>query len=162
MSTSRRTAIGGALAGLAAVSGCDLGAADESPEPAAPSATTAPADPDTALVSTVRTELLELEALVTAAGAARPRLAVDLADLAALHEAHLAALPDGEESVEDPAVTGTVDQVRVQVGRRELQGQRRLAEWSVAAQSGALARLLASMSAGIAVHLASAAGGAAR
>ncbi len=113
-------------------------------------------------MSTVRTELLGLEALVTAAGATRPRLAADLADLAALHVAHLSALPDGEESVEDPTVTGTVDQVRAQVGRRELQGQRRLAEWSVAAESGALARLLASMSAAIAAHLANAAGGAAR
>ena len=33
------------------------------------------------------------------------------------------------------------------------QGQRRLADWSVAAESGALARLLASMSAAVAQHL---------
>jgi hypothetical protein len=159
LSASRRTAVGAVLAGLAAVSGCDLGGADDSSEPAAPSSSTPPADPDSALVSTVRTELLELEGLVASAGSGRPRLAADLAGLAALHEAHLAALPEGDESVEDRTVTGSVDQVRAQVSRRERQGQRRLAEWSVAAESGALARLLASMSAGIAAHLADAAGG---
>ena len=37
---------------------------------------------------------------------------------------------------------------------RELQARARLADWSVAAESGALARLLASMSAGVASHLA--------
>jgi hypothetical protein len=38
--------------------------------------------------------------------------------------------------------------------RREERAQRRLADWAVEARSGALARLLASMSAGVAQQLA--------
>ena len=75
--------------------------------------------------------------------------------LGELHAAHLAALAGrpaaGGSPV--PAFDGP-DEALGRVRVREQQAQRRLAAWSVAAESGALARLLASMSAGVAQHLA--------
>ena len=74
--------------------------------------------------------------------------------LAARHAAHVEAL-DGEPFAgRSPAVSvgGPAEALR-RVRAAEQQAQRRLADWSVAAESGALARLLASMSAAVAQHL---------
>ena len=98
-------------------------------------------------------ELGELSGLV-AAGSRYASLRTPLRALGELHAAHIEAL-DGERTVGDaPAVAfaGPADALR-RVRAREQQGQRRLAGWAVAAESGALARLLASMSAGVAQHL---------
>lgn len=149
---TRRTALGGVLAGALVVSGCDLGGADGESDPAT-SATPA-GDPDAALVDDVVNEVDELLALVTAAADHRPSLAPALATLAALHQAHREALPDRESTATTPDVRGTGRQVAGQVLRREAQARERLADWAVAARSGSLARLLASMSAGVAAHLA--------
>lgn len=145
---TRRTALGGALAGLVALAGCEEGRPDaDPPEPA-------PAAPDTALVEAVTAELDELVALVTIAADRRPLLAAGLAPFAALHQAHRAVLPDRDAEPPRPRVAGSPREVAWQVLRREAQARNRLADWSVAAESGALARLLASMSAGVAAHLA--------
>jgi hypothetical protein len=74
--------------------------------------------------------------------------------LAAIHEAHLAALQDAAGSTLTPSPGppgGKLTAARLR--RRELNAQRELARLALAADSGALARVLASMSAGIAAGL---------
>jgi len=133
------------------LSGCDL----DRPA-AAPTSSSTAADPDSALVDAVIAELDDLVALVTAAADRRPLLAPELAAFAALHQAHRSVLPEREGDPATPRITGSPQAVGDRVRRREVQAQARLADWSVAAESGALARLLASMSAGIAAHVADA------
>ena len=149
---TRRTTIVGALAGTVVLAGCDAGRPD--PGPAGRSAPAAGADPDEALVAEVSAELDELVALVAVAAARRPLLAPDLAAFSALHQAHRATLPEQDAEPPRPRVTGSPAEVATQLLRREEQAGRRLADWALDAESGALARLLASMSAGVAVHLA--------
>ncbi len=150
---TRRTAIGGALAGAVALAGCDLDPPAADPPSSSSTATTS-GDPDTALVDAVIAELDELVALVTEAADRRPLLAPELAALAALHQAHRDVLPERDGDVAVPRITGSPRDVGDLVRRRALQARSRLADWAVAAESGALARLLASMSAGVAAHLA--------
>lgn len=145
---TRRTALGSALAGLVALAGCEDNRPDADPRESVPT------DPDTALVEAVSAELDELVALVTLAADRRPLLAGGLAPFAALHQAHRAVLPDRDAEPPRPRVAGSPQEVAGQVLRREVQARNRLADWAVAAESGALARLLASMSAGVAAHLA--------
>jgi hypothetical protein len=159
---SRRATLGGALASLAAVASCDLAPSADRPGEAAGTASdtrsggpksSTSADPDAALVDSVLAELGELSGLV-AAGSTYASLRTPLRALSELHAAHVEAL-DGEPAVgEAPTVAfaGPSDALR-RVRAREQQAQRRLAGWAVAAESGALARLLASMSAGVAQHL---------
>lgn len=166
---TRRAALGGVLATLAAVSGCDLaqpvdqpvgGSGDASLTPSseatgAPSGevSTPPEDPDAALVDEVLADLGELAGLVAAAATFAP-LRASMRALTALHAAHLEAL-DGEPAAgKSPGVgfTGPAEALR-RVRAAEQRAQRRLADWSVASESGALARLLASMSAAVAQHL---------
>jgi hypothetical protein len=150
---TRRTALGGALLGLGALAGCDLGSSSERPSGRGASA----ADPDAALVDRVVDELDELAALVRRVGSRFEVLSVPMTALGSLHAAHRRALAGADEA---PAGTGTAT-VRLAgpadaLGRvrvREGQAQRRLVDWSVAAESGALARLLACMSAGVAQQL---------
>ena len=130
----RRSALALAALGATAVAGCDDGGS----EPAAgPSPTV---DPDTALVDEVVTELIRAERVATAGG----RL-----ELASLHRAHLEAL-DGRVPAGSPARPVSAAVVR----RREQHLQAHLVDAAMAAESGALARLLASMSAAVAQRLA--------
>lgn len=133
------------------LAGCDLDPPAVHPPFSSPPGT--PADPDTALVDAVIAELDELVALVAEAAGRQPLLAAGLAAFAALHQAHRSVLPDREGVAAVPLITGSPRDVADRVRLRELQARSRLADWSVAAESGALARLLASMSAGIAAHL---------
>ncbi|HEU5035851.1 MAG TPA: hypothetical protein VFT70_02520 [Nocardioides sp.] len=133
----RRAAIGLAAAGLAAgasaVAGCDDGSAPASgPTPAA--------DPDVALVDEVMRHLRVAERVARSAGED---------DLAALHRAHLEAL-DGTASTGGAQRTSAPGVVRTQEQKLRTQ----LASAALAAESGALARLLASMSAAVAQQLA--------
>jgi hypothetical protein len=84
--------------------------------------------------------------------------------LAGLHTAHLAALAEatgGSPTASVSPSSGTTTEpvpssarrARARLRRRELAAQRELVGLAVAAESGAVARLLASMSAGIAAHL---------
>jgi len=145
---TRRTALGGAVAGVVVLTGCGEHAPRGVPE----------VDPDGALVDRAAAELDELVALVAAAGATRPLRRV-LAPFEALHRAHRAVLPAGSPSDAPPRVTGTADEDFRLVLRREEQARARFARWALAAESGPLARLLASMSAGIAAHVAAAPAG---
>ena len=129
----RRTALAVAAAGVVLVGGCDDGGGDSLPAP------TPTPDRDAALVREVLAELADAERLAEAAG---------LTELSALHRAHIAAL-DG------PEPTPTAARMSPAVAaRKERALQQHLAGAAMAARSGALAGLLASMSAAVAQRLA--------
>ena len=76
--------------------------------------------------------------------------------LVALHRAHLEALHDATGATATPTApvpTGT-GLTPARLRRRELRAQRELARLAMSAESGALARVFASMSAGIAAAMA--------
>ena len=151
--TSRRTTLGGALAGVALLAGCDLGSDD-------PSSTPAPAkgqdDPDAALVSDVVDDLVATLTLVESVRHRHGSLRRQLGELAKVHRAHLEALGStGRPDRRGPKAAGaTADAALALVRRREQRHQRFMADRAVDAQSGRLARLLASMSAAVAQQLA--------
>lgn len=149
--TSRRTALAGAAVG-ALVSACD--AAGPEPDPAPGASSAAPADPDAVLVSQAAALVADRLARARTLLDRYPALAPRLRPFVALHRAHARALPAPDEEPVPPAVPqgGRLEAGFFRAG--EDQAARRLAGWAVAAESGALARLLASMSAGIAAHLA--------
>jgi len=125
-----------------AAAGCDDG---NSPSPAdTPTGTlpgTSTVDPDIALVDAVLVDLGRAEQVATAAG---------LAELAALHRAHIEVLEG------DPPAASAQGRraARAAVRREEERLHRQLVAAAVAAESGALARLLASMSAAVSQRLA--------
>ncbi len=99
----------------------------------------------------------ELDALIAfneAAATARPAIGAWPAAFAALHRAHRDVLSDDAIEAPSPPIRGNAPAVLRQVTSRERGAQRRLADWAVAAESGPLARLLASMSAAVAQQLA--------
>jgi hypothetical protein len=150
VATTRRTAVGAALAGLLAVSACDAGRDVDSGGPGVSQSE----DPDAALVRHVVGEISTLVALVSAVEARYPRLRGRVRPFRDLHEAHLRALDATASEVDgQPRLTGADQALRV-VRSREEQGRRRLVEAAVSARSGALASTLASMSAGVAQRLA--------
>jgi hypothetical protein len=167
--TTRRTTLGGALLGLTSA-GCSL---DRPQDPAGRAAGTPTGsasaqagrdgetgqDPDAALVDDVLAELRSLGDLTVAVARRFPRLRPEAAALTDLHRAHREAL--GDEVAAGTGGPGPRSLRRLDAGaaRRllrasEVRAQRRLVDAALAAESGALARLLASMSAGIAQQVA--------
>jgi hypothetical protein len=126
------------------------------PEPGPEPSQTAPADPDAVLVGAAAALVAERLALARALADRYPVLAPGLRPFVALLRAHARVLPPPEEEAAPPVVAGGAREEAVVFGIREARAVRRLARWAVAAESGALARLLASMSAGTAAHLAAA------
>ncbi|MFA6575835.1 MAG: hypothetical protein WCS84_10480 [Nocardioides sp.] len=151
--TTRRTALGVVLGGLVGVSACDAVDLDPRSEPAASgSPTEPPADADTVLVEQVVADLVAMLA-PAATSRARDVRRVE-ASFFALHVAHLGALDAPEPEGPAPQATlSRADGLR-SLRRRERQHQRRLEDACLAATSGALARLFASMSAAVAQRLA--------
>lgn len=159
--TTRRAALGGllggmlGLAGLAGVSGCDvddLRPPEDGPAPPSPPEPGEP-DPDQVLVETMSAEIVHALAVVAVARRF-PRLEPIAKRLARTHRAHLRVLAAEVEeptAVREPTSAGAA---LTQVRAEEERLQRTLASAAVDAQSGALARLLASMSAAGAQHLA--------
>lgn len=156
--TTRRTAIAGALGGLALIAGCDLDdldpTADPTPSDGQPDDFEPAQDADATLVDEVLNELQGLIELLSVEGSKHPRLAEPLTTLVDLHLAHREALGG------DPIAAGIVAEptprpaeALLLIRTRELSAQRRLTDWCVRANSGALARLLASMSAAVAQHV---------
>ncbi len=142
--TSRRTALGGALAGLVVVTGCDGDAG--SGEPRSEQTTAPPVDADAELVDLVSERITIAWAVVSSARKQGPELRRSLRPLQRLHETHLSVL-------EKTPRTGTRPVARdVRVAETAL--QRQLTEAAVRAQSGALAKVLASMAAAVAQQLA--------
>ncbi|GAB6984859.1 hypothetical protein [Nocardioides pyridinolyticus] len=127
----RRAALALGAAGLVAVAGCDDGS-----EPPVPPPSPTP-DADETLVDEVLAEITAVWRLT----ASRP-------ELAAVHEAHISAL-EGEI---DPAVVRRRVDAAV-LRQREKQLRAALVSAALAAESGELARLLASMSAAVSQRL---------
>jgi hypothetical protein len=152
------------VVGLTA-SGCELDPPRDEPDGSASGPGTAEAtaaeDPDAQLVRRVVDDLTGALALVSGATRARRPLADELAPWRRQHGAHLEAL-EARDRVSPLRVRGSVPELRTQVRRREAALQRRLAGAAVSADSGALASLLASMSAAVAQQLAADATGAGR
>jgi hypothetical protein len=132
---SRRTTLAVGAAALVVVAGCD-DHTDGSRKPR--SGPTPSGDPDADLVDGV------LHAL---AGAERAAVAGGFAALAVMHRAHIEALDGSPPSAAPGKATAAA------VRRTEQRLQSLLVESAVAADSGALARLLASMSAAVAQRL---------
>jgi hypothetical protein len=147
--------LGGTVVGLATLSACDLDDLDPRGDDPTPAATTgAPIDEDQSLVDDVVAELLRMAALVAQAQARFPGLRRSTAPWRRLHAAHLEALGGGQAATRAAGRPTTAAATLRELRTQEAQLQRRLADWSVAAGSGALARLLASMSAAVAQQLA--------
>ncbi|VXB75411.1 conserved exported hypothetical protein [Nocardioides sp. AX2bis] len=119
----------------------------------APNGAQEPTD-DADLVGTAREALAAAATLVTVAQRSVPSLRGVLAPLLALHEAHAEALGQPLDLPRATRRAAPADPLLALVRDREEQLRIRLADLSVAADSGALARLLASMSAGLAQRLA--------
>ena len=152
---TRRAAIALGAAGLLAVAGCD----GDDEQPAGGRTPAAHADPDRELVDSVLADLAAVTGLVSRVGSRFATLADEMSDLRRMHNAHIRAL-DGSPAKGRPAgrVPATASAARTLVRRRELSLQRRLVEAAVSAESGTLARLLASMSAAVSQRLGAAAG----
>lgn len=148
--TTRRAALGAALAGVVTLTACDAGRDDAGDDPGV----SATPDPDTVVVADVVRELTALVSLAGSVAAAHAGLRSRADAFRDLHVAHLEALG------EDVPPRGARDRVgdaaaaRKTLLAREQRGQQRLVEASVSARSGTLARLLACMSAGTAQRLA--------
>jgi hypothetical protein len=147
---SRRTALGGALVGVGVLAGCDLGS-DDPASSQAPSA--APEDPDSGLVEQVGEDVAATLLLIESLRRRHASLRGPLGELARVHEAHLEVLGSRRRSGRRPPRTNSAAQALTTLSTREKRHQRFLADRAVAAQSGRLARLLASMSAAVAQQL---------
>jgi hypothetical protein len=142
--------LGGALAGVAVLAGCDLGSDDPDSAPAPPSGAE---DPDAGLVEDVVDEVAATLLLVETLRRRHDSLRRPLGGLARVHDAHLEALGSSRQSGRRPPRTSNAGEAMAVLRARELRHQRLLADRAVAAQSGRLARLLASMSAAVAQQL---------
>lgn len=146
LAVSRRTALlaGGGLSLVTGASACEVRSPLD-PEPTR-DAEPAPVDPDLALRDSALLAIATQLALVTSTMSARPRLAARLGVLKAVHDAHVAALPGAVAPTAGGVPAGTW--ASVLAGEGALQHQ--LASLAQRAESGGFARLLASMSAGVA------------
>lgn len=162
---TRRSALAAALGvtGLS-VAGCDLQDLDpREPVPATSAGSTGPADAanpdvDLALVAEVVALVLARSARVDAVRRRHPDLRRTFGPLARMHQAHLAVLdPDGAaRDLFDAVVPATSRQARDR--RRLIQAERTLcqqvARAAERAEAGQVAKLLASISASVAQHVA--------
>jgi hypothetical protein len=154
LTATRRAALAvtAGLGGLA-VAGCTT---DDGDPPTSTSTASAPSvDADAALVSEVAGRVAAADALVRQVLRDSPLLRSDLDPLRRMHEAHLEALGghDGPARSSRPPRGRPADALR-QVATSEQRLQRSLATAAVRAESGTLAKLLASMSAAVAQQLA--------
>jgi hypothetical protein len=152
--TTRRTALGGALVGVAVLAGCDLGDLGSDDPDSAPAPSSGAEDPDAGLVEDVVDDAVATLMLVETLRSRHGSLRRPLGGLVRVHDAHLEALGSSGRSDRRPPQTSNAGEALALLRARELRHQRLLADRSVAAQSGRLARLLASMSAAVAQQLA--------
>ena len=165
--TTRRAALGGALLGLTSA-GCSLDRPADRVDRTAGTPTGAASaragrdeapDGDAALVDDVLAELRSLGAVTAGIARRFPRLRSEAGAFTDLHHAHREALGDEVAAGTDGPAPHALPRLDAEsalrlLRTRELRAQRRLVDSSLAARSGALARLLASMSAGIAQQVA--------
>jgi hypothetical protein len=121
----------------------------------APTTTVPPVDADQELVTSVAVRLATTAVFVDGLARDFPGLKAELRPLRRLHAAHLAAVGGFDDSIPTPApTTGSPVEVTRELLRSEERLQRELSRAAVDAESGALAKLLASMSAAVAQHAA--------
>jgi hypothetical protein len=149
--TTRRTTLGGVLAGVAVLAGCDLGSDDPA---SAPTPSPDLDDPDAGLVEDVVDDIVATRQLVESLRRRHASLRRPLGGLDRMHDAHLEALGASRPVGRGPARSGGDPDAVALLRARELRHQRLLADRASAARSGRLARLLASMSAAVAQQLA--------
>ncbi len=152
--TTRRTALAGALAGGVVLAGCDLGDLGSDDPDSAPAPSSGAEDPDAGLVEDVVEEVATTLLLVETLRRRHDSLRRPLGGLARVHAAHLEVLGSSRRSGRRPSRSSNAAQALAALRAQELRHQRLLADRAVAAQSGRLARLLASMSAAVAQQLA--------
>jgi len=153
---TRRGVVGGLLLGVTAT-GCQLDPPREDPADAGPATSDGSSagadDPDARLVQQAVAALGAALAVASGVARARPPLAHAVAPWRDLHLAHLAAL-EASDRVRPQRLRGSPADLRTRLRRQEAELQRDLAGAAVAARSGALASLLATMSAAVAQQLA--------
>lgn len=156
---TRRTAVSAAGATLVAptvLAACDIDppAAERDRTPA-----TAPPPEDSALVAAVVVELVRARSVIEAATLSLPTLTPRLQPTADAHAAHLdvlvGAVPDSDVPTPAPPTLAPVeDRALTAVRRSEQRLLREVRQGCVAAASGDLARVLASIAASTAQHAA--------
>ena len=150
----RRTA----LVVTAAMTGLAAGActSDDPDEPSSPTSTSAPpVDADQELATSVAIDISVVGVFVDSLARDFPALRSELRPLRRLHAAHLEAIGGFDDSIPAPApIAGGRAEARGELRRSEQRLQKTLAAAAVRAESGTLAKLLASMSAAVAQHLA--------
>jgi hypothetical protein len=151
---TRRTTLGGALAGVVVLAGCDLGDNGSGDPASGPAPSAGPDDPDAQLVEEVVDDIVATTSLVEALRRRHDSLRRSVAPLVRVHDAHLEVLGGGQASGgRRPPPTKNAAEAMGLLRSRELRHQRLLEDGAMAAQSGRLARLLASMSAAVAQQL---------
>jgi len=152
--TSRRLVLGLALGlGLTSIAGCTPGD-DDGDRRGLTGSTASDEEADRALLDEARTEMAGMLDLLRRTSAKWPGIATPLAALTALHQAHDDLIADSgtpSESTRTKVPTNSTAALAL-VRNRELALQVELAGLAVKARSGPLARLFASMSAGVAQH----------
>ncbi|GAA5128771.1 hypothetical protein GCM10023339_57080 [Alloalcanivorax gelatiniphagus] len=154
---TRRTAVasvGSALAAPAVLSACDI---DPPRREGDRSPATAPPPEDSALVAAVVAELVRARSVLEAATLSVPGLTGRLGPTAEAHAAHLevlvGAVPDsGVPAPAPPTIAPAEARALSAVRRSEQRLLREVREGCVAAASGDLARVLASIAASTAQH----------
>lgn len=157
---SRRTTLGSALAAPLVLTACDI---DPPARGSRSSSATPPPPEDSELVAGVVAALVRAQTVLDAAATSAPTLAARLAPLRAAHAEHLdvlaGAVPEAELPTGGPAsVPPQAARALAVVRRSEQRLLREVREGCLAAASGDLARVLASVAASTAQHGAALAG----
>ena len=159
---SRRTTLGSALAAPLVLAACDI---DPPTRESRSSPATPPPPEDSELVAGVVAALVRAQSVLDAATTAAPTLAARLAPVLAAHAEHLdvlvGAVPEAERPTGEAAsVPSRPARALAAVRRSEQRLVREVREGCLAAASGDLARVLASVAASTAQHGAALAGAA--
>ena len=153
---TRRGVFGGFVLGVTATA-CELDPPRDDPADPGPGPTDGSSagteDPDARLVRQVVAALGAALAVTDGVARARPPLIREVAPWRHLHRAHLEAL-ESDGRVRPQRLRGSAADLRARLRREETGLQRELADAALAARSGALASLLATMSAAVAQQLA--------
>ena len=156
MKATRRAVVAASGAASLGLAGCTSDGSSSTPPPtgSGESSATEPASADPDQVALDRAVAITTDLLVALEGA--PPGLDPTGRLAAMHSAHLDALQvaTGASATPTAPVQAAPPLTPARLRRRELRAQGELARLAVAAESGALARVLASMSAGIAAAMA--------
>jgi hypothetical protein len=150
--------VGTALAAPLVLAACDIDPPDRGPASSGASPTPEPPE-DAELVATVVASLVRARSVLEAATLSVPSLGRRLEPVGAAHAAHLevlvGAVPDSEESTAPPpTVAPQIVRALTVVRRSEQRLLREVRETCLAAASGDLARVLASIAASTAQHTA--------